>query len=590
MYQPAYNYDFGMCLLGSYICLGLALAQAPAPLTTVQSLVEAGKLAEAETAARQYLRLNKNSADAHYLLGYVLFKQNKPEPSLAEYEEGARYRSPAAIELAVIGSDYLLLEDYTNADKWLTQSVEKDPNNPLALYLLGRAKYNEKHFEEAIRFFTECLKLDPKNAKAEDNLGLSYQALGRSEEALAAYRAATGGAPGAERLSEPYLHLGTLLVETNRPDEAVPSLVQATQMAASDPQPHRELGKAYLALNKLEQAQGELEKAVQLDPQNGPAHFLLAQVYRKQGSLDKARVESQRYTDLTGGHSSPDDPLAEARSLVNLGKFSDAELVIRRYLQVHKNSADAHYLLGYILFKQQKAKESLAEYTEGAKYRTPSALDLEAVAGDYVLLHDYSDADKWFSKSVEWNPGNLQALYYLGRTKYNENRFDEAISVFQQCLKLDPKNVRAQDNLGLSYEGMGRTEEAIAAYRTAISWEQASGRAATARERNSGPYIDLGTLLAGTDRAREAVPLLLEALTIAPEDVRAHRALGKAYLHLNQLQDAQKELEKSVQLAPQHAPTHFVLAQVYRKRGLPDKAQAETERYTALTGTHSSDH
>src|SRR6185437_12255336 len=131
--------------------------------------------------------------------------------------------------------------------------------------------------------------------------------------------------------------------------------------------------------------------------------------------------------ELTGGHSSPDDPLSEAQSLVKLARFSDAEQVVRRYLELHKTSADAHYLLGYVLFKEQKAKASLAEYTEGAKCRKPSADDLEAVACDYVLLQDYADADKWFTKSLEWNPGNLQTLYYLGRTKYNENRFDEAI-------------------------------------------------------------------------------------------------------------------------------------------------------------------
>src|SRR5438445_9061956 len=37
---------------------------------------------------------------------------------------------------------------------------------------------------------SKCLKLDPKNVKAEDNLGLSYAALGHTEDAIAAYRQA----------------------------------------------------------------------------------------------------------------------------------------------------------------------------------------------------------------------------------------------------------------------------------------------------------------------------------------------------------------------------------------------------------------
>ena len=49
----------------------------------------------------------------------------------------------------------------------------------------------------------------------------------------------------------------------------------------------------------------------------------------------------------------------------------------------------------------------------------------------------------------------------LGRTKYNENRFSEAIDAFLTCLKLDTHNVKAEDNLGLSYEGLNQTQQAI---------------------------------------------------------------------------------------------------------------------------------
>jgi tetratricopeptide (TPR) repeat protein len=277
-----------------------------------------------------------------------------------------------------------------------------------------------------------------------------------------------------------------------------------------------------------------------------------------------------------------DTELARARALADSGKVSDAETAARRYLEIHKESAEGHYLLGYILFKRQEAKASLAEYTEGAKFRTPSAYDLEVVACDYVLLRDYPDADKWFSKSVEWNPGNFQALYYLGRTKYNENRFEEAVNVFLECLKLDPKSVKAEDNLGLSYQGLGRFDDAIAAYRTAIAWQ------AGTKQKDSGPYVDLGTLFVDNDRPREAIPELLNAIALAPDDERAHRELGKAYLHIDDLGKAQVELERAVQLAPRNAPAHFMLAQVYRRRGLADKAKEESERYIALAGAHST--
>jgi len=489
-------------LLAGLLPFALLLGQTPEPaLLEVQSLVDAGKLNDAESAARRYLETNQSSADGHYLLGYILFREGNPKPSLAEYTEGARYRAPNALDLEVIGSNYFLLEDYTAADQWLAKSVELAPRDAHAKYSLGRARYNLKRFADAARIFNECLDLDARNAKAADYLGLSYEALGRTEEAVAAYRKAialdTGAAPGNPK---PYLHLGTLLVENDRPDDAVPYLLQAAGIAPGDWQAHRGLGKAYLQLNRLAEARAELRKAVALAPENAPLHFLLAQALRKSGLADQARAETERYNELTGAHSSPDTPLAEARSLLELGKLDQAEQVTRRYLEIHKSSADGHYLLAYILFKKQDPKSSLAEYTEAARYRTPSAADLEAVAGDYVLLKDYPDADKWFTKAVEWNPKDSLGWYYLGRTKYNENRFDEAVSAFEQCLKLEPRNVKAEDNLGLSFEGLNQLEKAMAAYRTAIDWQK------DVADKNAGPLLDLGSLLVDDNRPDEALP------------------------------------------------------------------------------------
>ena len=232
--------------------------------------------------------------------------------------------------------------------------------------------------------------------------------------------------------------------------------------------------------------------------------------------------------------------------------------------------------------REEKAKTSLEEFTTGAKYRNPSAADLKIVAFDYIVLGDYPDADKWLTKMLEWAPNDSEGWYHLGRTKYNENRFAEAISAFQQCLKLDAKNVKAEDNLGLSFAGMGRNEEAGAAYQKAIGWQEQS------LAKNPHPYIDLGSLLIDENHPKEAVPLLLQAIEIDPRDSKTHELLGKAYTRLEEFPKAQVELEKAIELSPQTPNLHCMLAPVYRKQGLVEKAKAEYARCAALTGSRST--
>jgi len=328
-------------------------------------------------------------------------------------------------------------------------------------------------------------------------------------------------------------------------------------------------------------------------------------------------MTSLRAATTSQSSDQPDALLSEAKTLYWQSKFAEADRAVRQYLETNPNSADGHFLLAHILFREiqaeavldrrlalqeqggmasamatpgpglpkdreEKAKASLEEFTAGAKYRNPSAADLKIVAFDYIVLGDYPDADKWLTKMLEWAPNDSDGWYNLGRTKYNENRFAEAISAFQQCLKLDPKNVKAEDNLGLSFAGMGRNAEAGAAYQRAIDWQEQS------LAKNPRPYIDLGSLLIDENRPSDAVPILLRAIEIDARDSKTHELLGKAYTRLEEFPKAQVELEKAVELSPQTPNLHCMLAPVYRKQELAQKAKAEYDRCTALTGSHST--
>ena len=300
----------------------------------------------------------------------------------------------------------------------------------------------------------------------------------------------------------------------------------------------------------------------------------------------------------------PDGSLTDARAFLAEGKVEKAEGAVRVYLSEHQNSADAHFLLGLILFRkiqaeateklafadsndsalgtagaqsrEENARASLAEYTEGAKYQRPSAADLKIVALDYVLLGSYADASKWLERSVAENPKDAEAWYYLGRSKYNENRFEEGIRSFARCLELEPRNVKAHSNLGLSYAGLNRNPEALAALQTAIAWQAESPR------KSAEPYIAMGDLLIQQNRLPEAVGYLVQAAQIAPRESRAREKLGSAYLNLNDLPAAQSQLESAVAFDPENPSLHYLLGTVYRKQGRPEKAKAEFARFQTL--------
>jgi Flp pilus assembly protein TadD len=275
------------------------------------------------------------------------------------------------------------------------------------------------------------------------------------------------------------------------------------------------------------------------------------------------------------------DPLAEPRTLLAEEKLADSEGALRSYLKDHPDSADAHFLLGYVLFREQKAVDSLAEFTAGAHTRRPRADELKAVASDYVLLGDFADADKWFTEVIVEKPDDAEAWYLLGRTKYNENAFTAAVTSFERSLTLRPKNVEAENNLGLAWQGLDSADNARVAYQTAIEWQ---GAAPT----DPQPFLNLGTMLAeGLDFDR-ALQNLLKAAVLSPDNPKVHEELGRVYEAQQNLPKAQAELERAVALAPKASALHFKLGQVYRREGMADRAQQEFALCEKLNSTHSS--
>ena len=75
--------------------------------------------------------------------------------------------------------------------------------------------------------------------------------------------------------------------------------------------------------------------------------------------------------------------LMAAKARVHLQQFETAETVLRNYLTANPRSGDAWYLLGFVLNRENKARDSLDVYTRAASIASPTGDDLKIVARNY---------------------------------------------------------------------------------------------------------------------------------------------------------------------------------------------------------------
>jgi Flp pilus assembly protein TadD len=276
-------------------------------LQSMQRLIDAGEFKRAASALRVYLQSEQTSAKGHSMLAYCMLRMGDAKGSLTEYTKSAAIERPDSTDLQNVAKDYALLNDLPDADHWMSLAVQMNQNDPEAWYGLGRIRYSQQRFQDAANCFGRALVLAPQSVKAENNLGLSYEGLNRTEDAIIAYRNAIKWQQDSPHPSEqPLVNLGIVLLHQGKLPAAEQLLTQAAAIAPRDPTIREQLGHLYLQLNQLGKAQEQFEQAIALNPENPALHFLLGRVYRAEGEDEKAKAEFARSTTLSGYHSTPE--------------------------------------------------------------------------------------------------------------------------------------------------------------------------------------------------------------------------------------------------------------------------------------------
>lgn len=274
------------------------------PLTNEMAPMANPALAETETRLRASLQQNPQSAATLYKLALVLREQNRPRESLEIYTRAAQLQKPTAAQLHSAALNYVLLGDFDDAVHWLRVALGMEPNNAEILYSLGRCFYTKNVFPDAEKVYLRLLALDPTNLKAEENLGLTYDAQNDPRRAEEHLRTAAQWAK--ERGLQdpwPYLDLGVFLLNQIRTVEAQPMLEKAVELAPQSFWAHEKLGMALVANGNPARGVRELEMSVSLAPKDPKAHFELGRAYRAAGQADKAREEFELSKSLYGEHS-----------------------------------------------------------------------------------------------------------------------------------------------------------------------------------------------------------------------------------------------------------------------------------------------
>ena len=163
--------------------------------------------------------------------------------------------------------------------------LESDPNQPIALHLLGVVAHQTGKNDVAVDLITRAIAIDPDLAEAHSNLGTALRDLGKLEEAVTSYHKALALKPD---YADAHNNLGNALKDLGKPEEAVASYHKALNLTPDLAEAHNNLGNALRDLGKPEEAISSYQKALNLKPDYVNAHNNLGLALRELGRLEDA--------------------------------------------------------------------------------------------------------------------------------------------------------------------------------------------------------------------------------------------------------------------------------------------------------------
>ncbi|WP_269608938.1 tetratricopeptide repeat protein [Prochlorococcus marinus] len=251
--------------------------------------------------------------------------------------------------------------------------------------------------------------------------------------------------------------------------------------------------------------------------------------------------------------------------LLDLGKLEEAELSTRKVIEINPDFTEAHSNLGIILNNLGKSQEAELSLRKAIELK-PNYAEAHSNLGSILRnLGRLKEAELSLRKVIELNPNYSEANFNLGTILRDLGNLQEAETYIQKAIKLKPDYAEAHSNLGNILLGLGKLKEAELSLRKAIEINPDYAIA----------HYNLGIILKNLGVLQGAEKSYRKAIELNPNFEDAYFNLGSILKDLGQLKEAELSLRKAIEINPKFAMGHYLLSLIYSEEKLYSKAYKE---------------
>src|SRR6266853_1344981 len=206
------------------------------------------------------------------------------------------------------------------------------------------------------------------------------------------------------------------------------------------------LAEMYWKAQRIHDAVAEAQEILKRDPDNVQSRRLLGRIYlRSIGDVSASNAQSETVSRAIEQYreihrldpSDTESALWLARLYRLKNEHEQAEQVLKSILKSDPENEPAVEQLTQLLMDEGKSTEAVT-LLEAISAHSPSPVLLDLLGDAHSQAHDLEKAEKAYRKAVELDPSELSHQRGLGQTLLAEEKYPEALKVFEKLSDVMP--------------------------------------------------------------------------------------------------------------------------------------------------------
>ena len=424
-----------------------------------------------------------------------------------------------------------------------------------------------------------------------EELAATYGRAEYASKAVEEYKKAIEADPTSEFLNA---SLAELYAKTGRIRDAV---LEAQDIIKRDPknvEARRLLGRIYLrslgdmqsgkqSQNILKLAIEQYESIVQLQPDSVEDHLVLGRLYRLGEDRINAEKQFQIATKLQP--SSEEAVTTLAILYTDEGDYARA-LKVLEAIPDKERTSKIYSALGFTYEQKKDYKKAIEAYSKAVEQDGDNLDALRGLAQNLLNDGQTAAALEKYKMIVDADPQDAQTYMRIAEIYRKDGKFNEALDMLKKAQVVVPDSLELPYNLAVVYEGLGRYDDAIQTLQDLIQRNQRAGDLYSPGERNNmSIFLErLGTIYREDRKPQQAVETFRKMTALGDDATsRAYQQIIETYRDNRQWKEATDAAEEASKKLPNDRGLKMVLASQLADMGQADRGLAEVK--ALLKGT-----